>query len=490
MNRHSEAQPKNRPSAVVQTMDLLRRWPALRRLLDRRWFQFATILPVLFFLVFFIVAGVLGTPVGNRNIIVVFVWILWWFLLIAVLMPFGARIWCTACPIPFLGESLQRRRLIGVRTAHRGSPDKQAGVQIGHNVYAGSNRKWPKLLSNIWLQNFGFLLLCTFSALLLTRPLATLLSLLGLLGAALVTQLIFRLRVFCRFICPIGGFLSLYSMASTLEVRARDPGVCRTCSDKGCAVGNDRAWGCPWMLFPSRLDRNNACGLCMECIKGCSHDNMTVRLRPPFSDRRIEGYDEAWKAFIMLSLALAYSVIYLGPWGELKDWVNVLESNDWSGFLAYAAGLWALALVVTPGMYAAAVWFGRRLAGKQDVTFREAMLALTYPLVPVGLFVWIAFSIPLILVNGSYILNVASDPMGWGWNLFGTANLAWSPLIPEWIPLLQAILVLIGLFAGLMVGFDQARRVYANRRRAAIGFLPVGGLLTGLSVLLLRIYTG
>lgn len=39
-----------------------------------------------------------------------------------------------------------------------------------------------------------------------------------------------------------------------------------------------------------------------------------------------------------------------------------------------------------------------------------------------GLLAWIAFSVPLIFVNGSYIISVISDPFGWGWNLFGTAD--------------------------------------------------------------------
>ena len=41
---------------------------------------------------------------------------------------------------------------------------------VGRNRMWELRKRWPKKLSNIWLQNIGFLGLCTFSALLLTRP--------------------------------------------------------------------------------------------------------------------------------------------------------------------------------------------------------------------------------------------------------------------------------------------------------------------------------
>ena len=46
-------------------------------------------------------------------------------------------------------------------------------------------------------------------------------------------------------------------------------------------------------------------------------------------------------------------------------------------------------------------------------------LRLAYILVPVGIFAWIAFSLPALMVNYNYILSVVSDPLGLGWNLFG-----------------------------------------------------------------------
>lgn len=264
-------------------IDLLRAVPGLKWLLTRRWFQFAVVLPNLAFFYLFMIAGAFGSPVGSRNIIIIFVWILWWFLLIAVMVPLASRVWCTVCPIPFFGEWYQRRALVGVRVGKPG---------VGRNRMWGLNRRWPRALSNIWLQNFGFLLLCTFSVPLLTRPIVSTFVLGGLVVLATVLHVIYRQRAFCRYVCPIGGFLSLYSMCSMIEVRSRDRETCDQCTDKSCLAGGETGWGCPWYVNPSHLERNNYCGLCMECLKSCSHDNMTIRARAFGSETALKGYDE------------------------------------------------------------------------------------------------------------------------------------------------------------------------------------------------------
>jgi len=462
-------------------IDLLRTVPGLKWLLTRRWFQFAVVLPNLAFFYLFLIAGAFGSPVGSRNIIIIFVWILWWFLLIAVMVPFASRIWCTVCPIPFFGEWYQRRALVGVRVGKPG---------VGRNRMWGLNRRWPRALSNIWLQNFGFLLLCTFSVPLLTRPIVSAFVLGGLVLLATVLHAIYRQRAFCRYVCPIGGFLSLYSMCSLVEVRARDRETCDRCTDKSCLAGGETGWGCPWYVNPSHLDRNNYCGLCMECLKSCSHDNMTIRTRGFGSETALKGYDEAWKAFIMIGLALAYSVALLGPWGIVKDWANPTESGKWGGFALYAGALWTLTLAIVPAAFYAAAGLGRRLAGEPGVTMKDAFLGFSGVLVPLGLAAWIAFSIPLILVNGSYVLNVISDPLGRGWDLLGTAHARWAPFHPEYASSLQIAVLLAGLFYALRAGWRFAGERYGDRPSAVRAVAPVAMLSTAVAGGFLWMFVG
>lgn len=462
--------------------DIFGRWPWLKRLVRLRSFQFFLILPNLALFYFFLITGLFGTPVGNRNMIIVFVWILWWVVLIAGLVPLGSRVWCTMCPLPFVGDWLQRRKVVGVRSG------KSPGTE---NRFFGLQKRWPKSLSNIWLQNFGFLFLATFSALLVTRPIVSVTLFAAMIVIAGVMGVVYRLRTFCNYVCPISGFLSLYAMTSTLELRSSDKDECLKCKTKSCIRGSDKGWACPWNVYMGKLDRNNYCGLCFECVKSCPNDNISLYVRPfATSDYMIKGYDEVWKASIMLVLAFSYSVVLLSPWGRFKDWANISEMRNWGGFSAYALGQMLLALVVFPGVYYLTILASKGLARIKSVSTKELFLAYSYMLVPMGLLAWIAFSIPLIMVNGSYIISVISDPMGWGMNLFGTADFPWTPFKPHWVPFLQVLVLLIGLYYSLRGLNRVAIKMFPDAAQRNRSLFPPVVLLAVITLVFLKLFIG
>ncbi|MFC1896308.1 4Fe-4S binding protein [Thermodesulfobacteriota bacterium] len=462
-------------------IDLLALIPLLKWLVTRKWLQFVLMLPALGFFMLFLIAGFWGSPIGNRNIAITVVWIFWWFLLITILLPFGSRVWCLLCPFPFFGEWYQRRRLLG--------PDPDASPRAGL-APRGFNKSWPSRLSNIWLQNIFFLVLCTLSPVLITRPVATALALGTLALLATLMHVIYRRRTFCLYVCPVGGFMSLYSMTSITEIRAGNPDVCAGCREKTGVFGSRDSWPCPWLQRPNKLERNNYCGFCMECIRACPHDNMTIRLRPFCADDRIEKLDEAWKAFIMISLAMVYCVVLLGPWGSFKEWANITEMGNWKGFALYVAGIWSSSLVIVPCIWAGAAWLGGRLSGSRTVSTRALFLRYSFLLVPLGLFAWIAFSLPLILINGSYVLTTLSDPLGWGWDLFGTAHLRWTPLIPEYIHFIQCALLLFALGFTLKRGYELSHSLYEDPWQGVRSLVPVGVLCTGMTIGFLTLFAG
>jgi plastocyanin/ferredoxin len=459
-------------------LDLLALAPRLRWLVTRRWFQFALVFPILLVFVFFVVAALFGSPIGSRNISVTIVWILWWFLLITVMVPFGGRVWCVACPIPACGEWLARRSLIDVvrRAAAGGKPVRQ--------------RRWPAKLQGIWIQNVLFLAMCSVSAILVTRPAATAGVLAALMLGALVVHLVFDRRTFCRYVCPLNGWLSLYAMTAVTEVRARDPDVCRTCRQRSCVRGTESAWPCPWLTVPFRLDRNNYCGLCMECVKACPNANLTVRLRPFCSDRTVRGLDEAWMAFIMIALAISYAVTLLGPWPTVRDWANVTEVGNWSGFAIHTAAVWFTALVLVPAIWYLASWLSAKWANGSGSEARQVFVRSAFMLVPLGLMAWVAFSLPLIMVNYTHVTSSLSDPLGVGWNLFGTAGQHWTPFFPEVIPYLQVPLLLAGLATALSSGAAAAKALCGAGSRAMRSLLPHAAVCIGITLVLLRLYAG
>ncbi|MEW5913539.1 MAG: 4Fe-4S binding protein [Thermodesulfobacteriota bacterium] len=463
-------------------VNLLERLPLLKRVLKARSFQFWLILPNFVFFYLLILSALWGSPVGNRNIAIIFVWIFWWTALKAVLLPFGGRIWCTMCPLPAPAEWLTRLRIAGVR--YLAQPLRRL-----HHRFLGLNRDWPKALTNGWLQNALFLALICFGIILITRPVATAVLFLFILAATLVLSLIFRGRSFCRFLCPVGGFLGTYSMAACTELRAVDPAVCRQHKEKNCLLGGEGGWACPWGQYTGNLSRNNYCGLCTECLKSCPKDNVSVFLRPFGADQRLKGWDEAYNVLIMLMVALVFSVTMLGPWDWIKQAANVTESRHLLPFLAYVGVVLTLCLGVFPGLFAAAALAGRRLAGKA-AAWRELALRLAYVFIPVGIFAWIAFSLPQVMINYAYILSVLSDPLGLGWDLLGTAGQPFQPLWPAFIPYIQGVLLLAGLYFGLSRGFAALGGLLPDRRRRALALLPVAGLALSVVNVFLWLYLG
>lgn len=462
------------PAAPTNRFDLLR-IPAVRWLLHQRAFQWVLVTFTLFFFVLAILTGLFGTPVGNKNFSIIFVWIVWWALVIILLVPFAGRFWCTMCPIPAPGEWVQRRRLVGVR--------------VGRLLTLG--KRWPRRFRNIWLQNLTFLGVATFSAIILTRPLATGAVLLLFVLLALGLSLVYERRVFCRYLCPVGGFIGLYSMVAPIELRVKDREVCRMHTEKVCYLGSADGYGCPWLVFPGSLERNTYCGLCTECLKTCPLDNIAVNVRPFGADLLAaphgQGLDEAYKGFIMLSCALLYSAVLLGPWGWLKDWANLVTVDK---FVAYVAGFLAVNLLVVPGLFCLATWLSRRVACLDRVSTRQLLVEYANSLVPLGLAAWIAFSLAFVLVNGSYAISVLSDPFGWGWDLFGTKHFPWTPVLPDLVPYLQVPILALGLVGAIYVAYRVLVRHHVPAAKRLPAILPMVTLLTGITVLFVRLYLG
>jgi hypothetical protein len=192
-------------------------------------------------------------------------------------------------------------------------------------------------------------------------------------------------------------------------------------------------------------------------LRTCPKDNIAVNLRPFGSDlgttRQTNRLDEAFLALVMLGSALAFSAVFTGPWGSLKSAAFAIGSSAW---LLYILGFLALNLVVMPGLFTLAVWAGQKWSEKK-FQLRRAIANQAQVLLPLGLFAWIAFTISFAFPKLNYFLSVLSDPLGWGWNLLGTANTAWSPDVSGFSPILQIAILLVGLFWSASVAMRISR---------------------------------
>ena len=408
----------------------LTRSPLLKSALKSRWPQFILVALMLTGFLLAILSGFIGTPVGSRNFGIVFTWIAWWAILILIAVPFFGRGWCAVCPIPVVGDWLQRGGVLAP------SPERSMAQSKGKWL----NLRVPARFRNMWTQNISFTLVALFSSVILTTPSVTAVVLAAMLFAAIGLSMIFERRAFCRYLCPVGGFIGLYAQTAPIELRVKDKNVCAKCVGKPCYNGSADCSGCPWDVFPGGLTKNTYCGLCMECIRTCPHDNIAVNLRPFSADlaKPSARMDEAFKAFIMLGAAMIYAFVLMGSNGQVKLAAYNVFTPAWFG---YAAVFLSLIFGALPGMFWLAVKAGNLKATPSGKQFAAAVTAL----IPLGLMFWVAFSLSFVLTNATYILAAFSDPLGLGWNLFGTANVAWQPMLTLLIAPAQTLALVGGL---------------------------------------------
>ena len=448
-------------------LNLFRLFPWLKRVVKAPSFQFNSTLPMLGVFWLIILTGLFGTKVAGRNAGPMIIWVLWLSALIILLVPIGGRIWCTVCPLPLLGEWLQRLRLTrNPAELENKSPRRIFGVPL----------IWPAFLSNAWPRVLLFLLLGTFSTTIVALPPATSWMLIGLVILAIVVSVFPEQRLFCRYLCPINSYISLYSTTGRVMVRSISSQTCSDCKEQFCLTGSAKGWGCPYGLCVGEIDRNNDCGACMECVKTCAYDNVAVFWRNEGWDKDVASYGEAWQAIVMFALACLYCVINLGSWDRIRDWIDIIDKKNWGTFSVYALVVWAVCLGVLPLLWYLLTRIGIGI-GRSTLDANTQFRVTSVALIPIGLACWIAFALATVLSMMTFLLQSLSDPFNWGWNLLGMAGSRWHIIWSPAIPWLQVACVLIGAAYSIKTLYHCWLDDASQSRRAIMGSLPLGSFL-------------
>ncbi|HHN74032.1 MAG TPA: 4Fe-4S binding protein [Acidobacteria bacterium] len=195
----------------------------------------------------------------NTNLANLLVWSYWWPLIILSAIFLG-RVWCTICPMELLTSLASR---IGLR------------------------RRPPAWLRSGWAMTalYVAILFVGIHTLAIHRvPRRMALYLMGLAGIALLSGLLFARNAFCAHLCPVGHLLGLYARFAPFGWAVRRRDLCSTCKDRSCISG-ERAYdfqgrSCGVGLHPARIDRNDDCILCGQCLKACEQGGAGITDRP------------------------------------------------------------------------------------------------------------------------------------------------------------------------------------------------------------------
>ena len=136
---------------------------------------------------------------------------------------------------------------------------------------------------------------------------------------------------------------------------------------------------------------------------------------------------------------------------------------DWTGALLNTVGL-LLAIAAVAGAYLLAVAVAKRLAHTRE----DLVHAFLGSLVPIALVYAVSHYFSLLLGQGQAAIQLASDPLGRGWDLFGTADMTvdLTPVSPNTIWYVQVTALVAGHLAGLALAHDRAVELFPDSRQA------------------------
>jgi transcriptional regulator with AAA-type ATPase domain/ferredoxin len=412
-------------------VDLLTYAPWLRRILLSRWYPEGIWYVMMAFFVPVTIAGFLGPQTRDSSITLNLFWAWWWpgYLLLFV---FIGRLWCAVCPFMITAEWIRRFSLW---------------------LFPRQQLTW----NTQWLNRWGaWFLFGGFVAIYLWEKLWDLphhaaLSawlLLAITAGAVICSLIYERRLWCRYLCPIGGMNGMFAKLAMVEVRATQQVCGSQCSTFGCYKGSaatavtfadalptegQATEGCPLYSHPAQLQDNRDCMLCMTCMKACPNRSVQLNLRFPTSDL-LENH-QAFSAEVALLLLLLGGV-FMHHSHRILDWLGFGYFPVDADHLLPSTAI-ALALLSIPALL---TYLAHAIARRLDPEQPE-YLRVIYAYLPLTLAVNLAHYIPAAVTEAGRLLPVLARTLGSsGEHLF---TLTWSLEVAQFlqgVTLLSAVI--------------------------------------------------
>lgn len=465
----------NAPPRVrnITGMDVLR-LPLLGPLLRHRHGRLALQAGATLLALALVIDGFVGLQSAARNLATVTPWVyLRGFVVIALLL--AGNIVCMGCPFT-LPRTLAKRLSL-------------------------SGRRFPARLRNKWLSIAGLFALFFFYEYLdlWASPWLSAWLIVVYFAASFALEAIFAESAFCKYICPLGAFNMVYSTLSPSRIAVKSPDICASCVGKECVNGSYApqpvlrideiqiagaesqrvevqhgprgTLGCGTELFAPQIRSNLDCTFCLDCVRACPHDNVSLFTRAPGAElNRAAGWSRRWDVSL-LAIALGFMGIsnafgMVPPYYALQEWL-ALDLGLSSEFIALLLIFGLMNLLLPAAVAIGAAWLGRGITGfRRRDSLRETVAAFAPAFVPLGFGIWFAHYSFHLLVGPLLILPVIQEFLGGigDWARFSLS------LDINAIGLIQLVALLAGFFWSLRLAQKAALRLY--RRKALLGLLP------------------
>ena len=420
-----------------------------------------------------IVAGLWGSPIAERNLATVLTWNLWWTGVIISIWLFGSG-WCAICPWDLIANWLVRHRIW--RISHD-------SVRLNLTV--------PPVFRNLW-SALVLLTILTWLELgvgITTNPYATSSLALMMIVLATLSLVIYKDKAFCRYFCPIGRTIGVYSQLSPVALRPIVEDTCRTCTTLDCFHGNETIAPCPTKLVMGRLQESTYCISCGNCTQSCPSNNINWQIRPPnieaVQDARPHP-DEAGFMIGLLGLTSFHGVTMLPVWQQI---VSQLARNmgDSGQLLFTFSVMMILVLGITFLVYGFSSFLFRYL--NPQFSFLQVFSGFAFVSLPLAFCYHVAHNMNHLLRESGSLKEVLLNPLGTNTqplSMMEKHQRAIEALVhPDVISVLQACLLIFGFWLSMQVVTHRGYKIFNASRWQLLPIIAFSALVTIVNLWLL-----
>ena len=402
-------------------LDLLTHVPWLRKLFLSRWYPEGIWIVMMAIFVPVTILGFIGAQDREHSLTLNLFWAWWWpgYLFLFV---FVGRLWCAVCPFMIMGEWLRRLSL-----------------WLFPRQQLTWNTKWLNHWG-AWIVFIGFVAIYLWEKLWDLPHHAYLSSwlLIVITAGAVIFSQIYERRLWCRYLCPIGGMNGMFAKLSMVELRSTQQVCGSQCHSFGCYKGSaatsvtfidalpnegQATEGCPLYSHPNQLQDNRDCMLCMTCLKACPNRSVQLNLRFPASD--LLDNHQGFNAEIALLLLLLGGV-FMHHTQDILEWLGLGTISINSDRLLVSIPI-VLVILSIPALLTYPTHAIARFFDPKQPDYR----IVVYAYLPLTLAANLAHYIPAAITEAGKSLPIFAAAIGW--NDVNLPSLIWSMDVAQFL---------------------------------------------------------